>query len=156
MLVRADQATHDANVQHTPFACISFDRFCAARSGVAMARRTVPPVAPGTGRAVLNQLSEFRKVEPWRWMPEMAVSAHVDTAGQPWFACVLGNAEQMFGLCLYRGAAGLRFHRMVRERGDGFDPAEYRYVQDAVMVWFGPKSELDREQSKLFQYRRVL
>ncbi len=94
---------------------------------------------------------EFRKIEPWRWMPDTAVTAYVDSAGQPWFACVLGNAGQVFGLCLYRGAAGLRFHRKIQELGEVFDPAEHQHEHDAVTVWYGPKSDLDGEQRKIYQ-----
>lgn len=116
-----------------------------------MAKPALPPVAKELWSALLTQLIDYRKAEPWRWMPDSAVAAYVDAAGQSWFATVLGNAGQVFGLALHRGSTGLRFLRKVQEMGADFHPAEHRHAHDAVTVWYGPKSDLDREQRQRYR-----
>lgn len=39
----------------------------------------------------------------------------------------------------------------MQELGEAFDPAEHQHEHDAVTVWFGSKTDLDREQRKLYQ-----
>ncbi|PTY08031.1 hypothetical protein DB347_00130 [Opitutaceae bacterium EW11] len=39
----------------------------------------------------------------------------------------------------------------MEELGEKLDPADFRYEQDAVSVWYGPKAQLDPEQRKLYQ-----
>lgn len=112
---------------------------------------TLPTVSPELWRTVLERLSEFRSIEPWNWVPDSALSAYIDAAGQPWFACVLGNGGQVFGLCLYRGAAGLRLYREVQAFGDASTVAEYRYHVDAITVWYEAKSAMERRQRELFE-----
>ncbi len=116
-----------------------------------MTKPNIPTIAPELWRAVLDRLIAFREAEPWKSMPDSAVTAYVDSAGQPWFACVLGNAREVFGICLYRGATGLRFHRIVQELGEFLDPTDHLHEQDAITVWYGPKSDLTPEVRKMYQ-----
>jgi hypothetical protein len=102
-------------------------------------------------REALDRLIEFRGAEPWKWIPDSAMTAHVDATGQPWFGCVLGNAKQVFGLCLYRGEAGFKFHRKLLEAGSELDPGAARFEHDAITAWYGAKKELIPEQRALFE-----
>jgi hypothetical protein len=116
-----------------------------------MVKPSAPPIPVELWREALGPLIEFRRAEPWRWTPDSAVSVYVDSAGQPWFACVLGANEEVFGLCLYRGAGGLRLYRLIQELGPDFDGAEHQFGQDAVTVWYGPKGDLDPVQREIWQ-----
>lgn len=115
-----------------------------------MAKPAVPHVTLELWRDVLDRVAQYRQAAPWRWVPDYAISAYVDRGRQPWFACILGGAGQIFGLCLYRGATGLRFHRLVQESEGELEPAEHLHTQDAVTVWFGPKAGLDPVQRKIY------
>lgn len=116
-----------------------------------MPRKDFPDVPNEVWRGTLDRLIEFRKAEPWKWIPDSAMTAHVDATGQPWFGCVLGNAKQVFGLCLYRGEAGFKFHRKIQEPGSAYEPSVARFENDAISVWYGSKSELMPEQRALFE-----
>lgn len=79
-------------------------------------------------------------------MSDSDIAVFVDTGGRPWFASVLGAARQVYGLVLYRGEGGLR---TLKQAMNAEGPAyweELRFAQDGLTVWFGPKSELSKEQ----------
>lgn len=116
-----------------------------------MPQPPIPPVPVELRRALLDQVLAFQQAAPWQWMPDSAISTYIDPSGQPWFACVLGANRLVYGLCLYRGANGLRLHRRVQEDGPNFDPAAHRHTQDALSIWFGPKADLDRVQLQIYQ-----
>jgi hypothetical protein len=116
-----------------------------------MVKPAVPPVPVDLWREALGPLIEFRRAEPWRQTPDSAVSVYVDPVGQPWFACVLGANQEVFGLCLYRGTGGLRLFRLIQQLGPGFDPAEHQFDHDAVTVWYGPKSDLEPVQREIWR-----
>lgn len=105
---------------------------------------------PNLWKKALAGLLEFRKAEPWAWMPDTAGAFCIDESGQPWFATILGNARQIFGLCLYRGVAGLRTFYAFRGLIAEADPAERLRNQDAVSVWFGRRSELEPKWQKFY------
>jgi len=86
-----------------------------------MAQPAVPEVPQDLLPVLLDGLLAFRRAEPWRWMGDAAASVYEDDAGQPWFACVLGAGRQVYGLCLYRGSAGLRLFRELHRLGAAYD-----------------------------------
>jgi hypothetical protein len=79
-------------------------------------------------------------------MDDREIAVLVDAGGQPWFASVLGAAREVYGLVLYRGEAGLRVLQRTFAARDPADWEELRYAQDGLTVWFGPKSELRKEE----------
>ncbi len=105
-----------------------------------------PPVPIELWRDLLLELMAYRRAEPWQWMGDAAASVHIEEGGNPWFACVLGAGRQVYGLCLYRGANGLRLFRELCNSGPDYDFSQLTHRQDAVTVWFGPKADLDAVQ----------
>lgn len=79
-------------------------------------------------------------------MDDSEIAVFVDAGGRPWFASVLGAAAQVYGLVLYRGEAGLRLLQRTFAASDSTDWEELRYTQDGLTIWFGPKSELRKEE----------
>jgi hypothetical protein len=116
-----------------------------------MVKPAAQPFSVELWREALGPLLEFRRAEPWRWTPDSAVSVYIDMLGQPWFTCILGVNAEVFGLCLYRGAEGLKLYRTVQELGAAFDPAEHQFGHDAVTVWYGPKGDLDPRQRDIWR-----
>jgi len=104
-------------------------------------------------RSVLQEALTFRQDEPWLWMKDADASVYLDGAGNSWVACVLGNAGQVYGLCLYRGEGGLRLFRQMSSASPLSDPARFEYSHDAITVWFGPKKDLDEVQ--VDRYRKL-
>ena len=119
--------------------------------GDPMPQPTPSPVPLDLWRDLLAAMIAYRRAEPWLWMGDAAASVYVDENGQPWFACVLGAGRQVYGLCLYRGANGLRLFRELCESGGEYDFSQLSLRQDAVTVWFGPKSDLDTVQIERYR-----
>ena len=131
----------------------------AIGSGKGMASRPKPPEVPlELWRRALEAALAFRTLAPWEWMNDSEIAAVVDAGGRPWFASVLGAAGQVYGLALYRGAAGLRVVQQLMAARGPEDWEELRFAQDGLTVWFGPKSELrkeDRERYAALGYQPV-
>jgi len=103
-----------------------------------------PEVSLELWRPALVAALEFRTLAPWAWMDDTAISVHVDEQGAPWFACVLGNAGEVFGLVLYRGEEGFRALHALHVAETETDLEDARYLQSAIDVTFCPKNMLDR------------
>jgi len=95
-------------------------------------------------REALERACVFRKLAPWQWMDDTAISVFIDGDNAPWFACVLGGGGEVFGLVLYRGEEGLRALCGLHQAGREPDVEDARFAQSAIDVTFGPKSALDR------------
>lgn len=109
-----------------------------------MARSPQPPsVSLDLWRPALAAALEFRTLAPWVWMDDTAISVHVDENGAPWFACVMGNAREIFGLVLYRGEEGFRALHALHQAETEAAMEDARFLQSAIDVTFGPKSMLD-------------
>jgi hypothetical protein len=79
-------------------------------------------------------------------MSDSEIGVLVDAGGRPWFASVLGAAGQVYGLVLYRGGGGLRTLKFAMDAHSPTSWEELRFAQDGLTVWFGPKSELRKEE----------
>jgi hypothetical protein len=112
-----------------------------------MASRPKPPEVPlDLWRHALDAALAFRALAPWESMSDSDVAAVVDPSGMPWFASVLGAAGQVYGRVLYRGEGGLRTLKLAMDADGPEDWEELRFAQDGLTVWFGPKSELSKEE----------
>lgn len=83
-------------------------------------------------------------------MSDSDIGVLVDAGGRPWFASVLGAAGQVYGLALYRGGGGLRVLKRAMDADSPEDWEELRFAQDGLTVWFGPKSELRKEERERY------
>ncbi|HWA27901.1 MAG TPA: hypothetical protein VG734_19755 [Lacunisphaera sp.] len=108
----------------------------------------LPVVALPVWRELLNAATAFRQAKPWEFLNDSDVFALVDEDGRPWFPSVLGAAGQVFGLALYRGEAGLRF---LKETSLTLEesPHDALYLQDALLMDWGPKQALSPEELSL-------
>lgn len=112
-----------------------------------MASRPRPPEVPlDLWRRTLDAALAFRALAPWQWMSDSDIAVLADASGQPWFASVLGAAGQVYGLVLYRGGGGLGTLKLAMNADGPADWEEVRFAQDGLTVWFGPKSELSKEE----------
>jgi hypothetical protein len=112
-----------------------------------MASRPKPPEVPlDLWRRALDAALAFRALAPWEWMSDSDIAVFVDAGGRPWFASVLGAAGQVYGLVLYRGGGGLGTLKQAMNADGPADWEEVRFAQDGLTVWFGPKSELSKEE----------
>ncbi|MDB6021105.1 MAG: hypothetical protein JWQ04_962 [Pedosphaera sp.] len=118
-----------------------------------MAKRitAVPPTVPlELWRELYQSASCFQQLAPWQWMDDTHVFGVNNEHGLR-LVTVLGSMGEVFGLASYRGSAGANF--LMRLRSGEFDPEspEARFSQDALLVDFVPRNELQKEDRAITQ-----
>lgn len=114
------------------------------------------PIAPVVPLPVWGNLytaaERFRSLKPWKVLDDRDLIGVCDpTTGEMGYACIMGSAGTVFGLCLYRGSEGFDSYRRLME-GE-FDPEsiEPLFIQNCLKIDFGNKSELEPEDLEVVQ-----
>jgi hypothetical protein len=114
-------------------------------------KRPHAPVIPlDLWRELYQAAATFQLLAPWRWMDSIHVFGINNEHGVR-LVTVLGNMGEVFGLASYRGSAGADF--LMRLRSGRFEPEspEARFLQDALLVDFIPRKDLQKEERAIIQ-----
>ena len=118
-------------------------------------RPTPPRVSPETWQALLKKAVEYQRLAPWQWMTNYAVLGMHDAAsGKIRFADVLGNAGEVFGLVIYRGALGVRILLETLWNPQDEHPLDLLFNMDAIKLEFVDRDELRPEELALYKQLR--
>ncbi|NUM88683.1 MAG: hypothetical protein HUU37_05725 [Bdellovibrionales bacterium] len=99
-----------------------------------------------TGKKLFRAAARFRALAPWDLFEDDTIFGVKDpVTGEIGYCCVLGAAGQVFGLCMYRGSAGLDFHQKMQS-GE-IDPRvdDAFAMQNALLAEFRERDELENE-----------
>jgi hypothetical protein len=118
-----------------------------------MAKRktaAAPTVPLELWRELYQAAACFQQLAPWQWMDDTHVFGVNNEHGVR-LVTVLGSMGEVFGLASYRGSAGSNF--LMRLRSGEFDPEnpEARFSQDALLVDYVPRGELQKEDRVIIQ-----
>jgi hypothetical protein len=95
---------------------------------------------------------EFRNLEPWTWMSDADLFGVQDPrSGEVGYCCVLGALEEVFALCVYRGAEGLAGYRRMQSWGIGGDVEDLPFTQKCLMASFEDRERLDKEDRDIIK-----
>lgn len=91
---------------------------------------------------------EFKHMAPWKWMMDSEVFGVQNSAdGEIGYCCVLGNAEEFFGLAVYLGTRGLAGYLDFQSgrMGIEIDAVDVLLAKLCLVASFEDKSTLTRE-----------
>jgi hypothetical protein len=109
-----------------------------------------PTVPLELWRELYRAAACFQQLAPWQWMDDTHVFGVNNEHGIRLVA-VLGSMGEVFGLASYRGGTGANF--LLRLRSGEFDPEspEARFNQDALLVDFVPRKQLQKQDRAIIQ-----
>ena len=93
---------------------------------------------------------KFKETECWNWMSDIDIFGveNIETH-EIGYCCILGNADQMYGISIYIGDDGLKsylgtlYHDVPVE--------DLGYIQNCITVYFQDRQSLNREDLKLIK-----
>lgn len=111
--------------------------------------QVAPPADPkppsGTWAELYAEARRFHSLAPWHWMEDSRIFGVRDPAsGEVGWCCVLGAAEELFGLAVYRGDSGFDSYRRLHA-GD-LEREEAMFGQDAFLLAFVDRSDISRKE----------
>jgi hypothetical protein len=103
-------------------------------------------------RALYTAAQEFRNLEPWTWMSDADLFGVQDPrSGEIGYCCVLGALEEVFALCVYRGAEGLAGYRRMQTWPIGKDVEDLPFSQKCLMASFEGRESLQKEDRDIIK-----
>ncbi|MGB9880577.1 MAG: DUF7309 domain-containing protein, partial [Anaerolineae bacterium] len=118
--------------------------------GVATLIKVVSNATPEEWRTLYRACEQFRNLAPWDWMDDSQVIGVRDPDSREIGWCVvMGNARQVFGLWVYRGARGYAAYSLMSFE---IEP-EFNYIAklDYLSLSFENRKELDRTDLELIR-----
>jgi len=95
---------------------------------------------------------EFRNLEPWTWMSDADLFGVQDPGGgEVGYCCVLGALEEVFALCVYRGAEGLAGYGKMQAWETGRDFEDLPFTQKCLMASFEDRERLHKEDRDIIK-----
>ena len=95
--------------------------------------------------------------KPWTDLDDTdLIGVHDPGTGSTGYACFMGSAGQLNGLCLYRGDRGFNVYRRMVEGLDDPIEGEYWATQDCLKLAYGNKTELAPADRQVIKHLGVL
>lgn len=111
-----------------------------------------PTITPETWINLLQSLTDLYRMAPWKWMTdEELFGVEIPETKEIYFVCIMGNAKQTYGICIYRGFDGFRFYNRLLSQIDDFDDPEFRLRQNSLLVEFTEKKFMQPEDMEVFE-----
>ena len=112
-----------------------------------------PPVPIALWRELYSAAVEFQQLAPWEWMADADILG-VNNAHGVRLISVLGANREVFGSASYRGTVGTNFLLELLAGDQDPEDTETMYRQDAVLVDFVPRKQLQEPDEILIQQMR--
>ena len=95
---------------------------------------------------------EFRNLEPWTWMSDADLFAVQDPRSREvGYCCVLGALEEVFALCVYRGAEGLAGYGEMQSWETDAHIEDLPFTQKCLMASFEDRERLHKEDRDIIK-----
>nr|BFD66639.1 hypothetical protein HAGR004_16610 [Bdellovibrio sp. HAGR004] len=111
-----------------------------------------PTIKPEVLSQLLHSVTNLYRLAPWKWMTdEELFGVEIPETKEIYFVCIMGNAQQTYGICIYRGFDGFRFYNRLLSQIDDFDDPEFRLRQHSLLVEFTEKKVMQPEDLTVFE-----
>lgn len=113
---------------------------------------TTATVSRKEWKALYDAATEFRKIEPWRWMKETDIFGVKDPrTGEIGYCCIMGELGEVLAMAVYRGTEGLLgYQKILKGQIKPGDP-DSLYVQDCLIVTFEGSRSLEKEDRQIIK-----
>jgi len=87
----------------------------------------------------------FKEAASWDWMQDNDIFGVKDPrTGEVGYCCVLGAAQELFGMTVYRGTEGLNVYLSMASSSIGPDEPDFLFIQRCLMADFQDREMLDK------------
>lgn len=105
-----------------------------------------PKIETQIWKDLFKASGELYKLAPWRWMTDKDMfGVEIPETKEIYFVCVMGNARQTYGICIYRGFEGFRFYNRLLRGIDDHDDPEFRLLQNSILLELTEKKYMHPE-----------
>ena len=111
-----------------------------------------PTIKSEAWSKLLHSVTDLYRLAPWKWMTdEEPFGVEIPETKEIYFVCIMGNAQQTYGICIYRGFDGFRFYNRLLSQIDDFDDPEFRLRQNSLLIEFTEKKFMQPEDMEVFE-----
>lgn len=111
-----------------------------------------PKIQRETWSNLLQSTAELYRLAPWKLMTDEEIfGVEIPESKEIYFVCIMGNAKQTYGICIYRGFDGFRFYNRLLSQIDDFDDPEFRLRQNSLLLEFTEKNFIQTEDLEVFE-----
>lgn len=107
-------------------------------------RTSAQPSRHGDRKRLYDAAIAFRDLAPWVWMEDdQLIGVEVPASGAIGYACVMGALGEVFGLAVYRGAAGYHLYQRLRDGRIEPEVGEAHAAMDCIAMTFEDRTDLE-------------
>lgn len=116
--------------------------------------------SPSSAQATINQWKElfthviaYKELKSWQWLSDEDIFAIQDPeSNQIGYCCVLGQAEEEFGLAIYIGDEGLKaLSTILSGEFEEIDSDQLVHIQSSLLLSFDDRKEITEEDYQIIK-----
>jgi hypothetical protein len=103
-------------------------------------------------KSLYETAREFGKIECWKWMADDDLFGVQNPAtGEIGYCCIMGMAEEVYGLSAYSGTAGLEGYLKVQCGEVDPEDIETMFIQDSLTVFYEDRDTVRKEDMEVIK-----
>jgi hypothetical protein len=103
-------------------------------------------------KSIYEAAKEFGKLETWKWMTDSDIFGVQNPAnGEIGYCCIMGMAEEVYGLSAYRGSNGLEGYLKVECDEVSPEDVETIFMQDSLTVFYENRDLVQKEDMEVIR-----
>lgn len=103
-------------------------------------------------KSLYEAAKEFGKIESWKWMADDDLFGVQDPAtGEISYCCIMGMAEEVYGLSAYSGTVGLEGYLKVQCGEVLPEDIETMFIQDSLTVFYENRNFVQKEDMEVIK-----
>jgi hypothetical protein len=103
-------------------------------------------------KSLYEAAREFGKIESWKWMTDNDLfGVQNPTSGEISYCCIMGMAEEVYGLSAYSGSGGLEGYLKVEYGEVSPEDIETMFIQDSLTVFYEDRDAVQREDREVIK-----
>ncbi len=107
-------------------------------------------------KALYEAARDFGKIECWKWMADSDLFGVQNPAtGEISYCCIMGMAEEVYGLCAYSGSEGLAGYLKVECGEVSPEDVETMFIQDSLTLFYEDRDAVQKEDMDVIKGLRV-
>jgi hypothetical protein len=103
-------------------------------------------------KSLYEAAKEFSKIESWKWMADDDLfGVQNPVTGEISYCCIMGMAEEVYGLSAYSGSSGLEGYLKVECGEVSPEDVETMFIQDSLTVFYEDRDTVQREDMEVIK-----
>ena len=103
-------------------------------------------------KSLYEAAKEFSKIESWKWMADDHLfGVQNPVTGEISYCCIMGMAEEVYGLSAYSGSSGLTGYLKVECGEVSPEDIETMFIQDSLTVFYEDRDAVQREDMEVIK-----